>query len=144
MRLATTRSSISAARSGAVCARVAVEAQESTAASANAARVALRRWARISEPLDDLRHVVDLRRLREAVADQLAPLGEIGRATEVDRVVLDRVPLHEQPVARRHLDRALQRHAGTALGALEQRRGFLHAGLEFGFRAGLHVDLRDL
>src|SRR5215475_3979480 len=101
MWLATTRSSISAASSGTVCAWAPAEAQESRAASASAARTALRRRARISEPLHDLCHVLDLRRLCEAVADQLAPLGEVGGAAEVHRVVLDRVPLHEQPIARR-------------------------------------------
>src|SRR5262249_57241732 len=103
MWLATTRSSISAARSGAACARAALEAQERRAASASAAYVVVRRRARTSEPLDHLRHVLHLRRLGEAVADQLAPFGEIGRAAEVDRVVLHRLPLHEQPVAPPHL-----------------------------------------
>src|SRR5690348_11710867 len=107
MWLATTRSSISAARSAAVCARVVLAAQQSKAASASAARIEPRRWARISEAFDHLRHVLDLRWLREAVADQLAPFGEIRRAAEIDRVVLDRVPLHEQPIARWILHRAL-------------------------------------
>src|SRR5690349_18907451 len=144
MWLATTRSSVSAARSGAVCARAAAEAQERSAVSASAARVPARQRVRMSEPLDDLRDVLDLRRVGEAVADQLAPFREIGRAAEIDRVVLDRVPLHEQPVAHRLFDRALQRHAGAAFGTLEQGRRLLHAGFELGFHAGLHVDLRDL
>src|ERR1043166_65611 len=115
MWLATTRSSISAPSSGAVCARPAADAQASRAASASAACVAVRRRAPISESFHDLGDVLDLRRLREAMADQLAPFGEVGRPAEIDRVILDRVPPHEQPVARRLLDRALQRHAGAAL-----------------------------
>ena len=49
----------------------------------------------------DLGDVLDIRRRREAVADQLAPFLEIGRAAEIDGVVLQRLPLQEQSVARR-------------------------------------------
>src|ERR1700704_2388437 len=87
--------------------------------------------------------MLDMRWLRETMADQLGPFGEIGRAAEIVGVVLDRGPLHEQAVAVRQLDRTLQLHAGAALGALEQRRRLLHAALEFRFHAGLDVDLRD-
>src|SRR5262249_27643287 len=119
MWLATTRSSTSAASSGGVCARVKA-AQESRTASANNARVAVRHQARISETLHHLAHMLDLRRLRKAMADQLAPLGEIGRLAKIDRIVLDGVPLHEQPIARRLLNRSLQRHASAALSAPKQ------------------------
>ena len=77
------------------------------------------------------------------MADQLAPFLEIGRAAEVDGVVLQRLPLQEQPVALRVLVRALQARALAALGALEQRHGAFHAGLEVFFHAGLDVDLGD-
>src|SRR4051812_16005394 len=104
---------------------------------------ASRQKLRPSKPLYRLAHVLDMRRLRETMADQLAPFGEIGRAAEIVGVVLDRPPLHEQAVAVRQLDRALELHAGAALCALEKRRRLLHAALEFRFHAGLDVDLRD-
>jgi hypothetical protein len=72
-----------------------------------------------------------------------APFLKVGRAAEIDRVVLDRRPFDEQPVAQRFFDRALQFHALAALGALEYRRGVLHAGLEFRFHARFDVDLRN-
>src|SRR5690242_16189947 len=80
---------------------------------------------------------------REAMADELAPFLKIRRAAEIDIVVVNRVPFDEQPVAARLLDRALQLHAFAALGALEERCGLFHTGLEFGFEAGLYVDLGD-
>src|SRR5438105_1083710 len=134
MWLAATRSSISAARSGGACARTGFDDASSSAATSG--RAACRRPRSMSEPLHHLGRVLDRGRLREAVADQLAPLGEIGGAAEIDGVVLDRVPLHEQAIAARMLGRALQLHAGAALGAPEQRRGLLHAALELGFHAG--------
>src|SRR5262245_41999488 len=87
--------------------------------------------------------MLHLRRLGEAMGDQLTPLGEVGGAAEVDRVVLHRVPADEQTVAARLLDTALQRHAGATLGAAEERRGGAHARLELLLHARLHVDLGD-
>src|SRR6476469_848222 len=54
------------------------------------------------------------------------------------------LPLHEQPVALRHLVRSLQSHKFAALGTLENRRSFLHAGFELGLHAGFHIDLCNL
>ena len=93
--------------------------------------------------LEHLRGVLDDRRALEAMPDAGAPFLEIGTAAEIDRVVLDGIPLHEQPVAARLLDRLLQREAAAALGALEHRRGLGDAGLEVLLHAGLDVDLRD-
>ena len=74
---------------------------------------------------------------------QLAPFLEVGRTAEIDGVVLDSFPGDEQAIAAWVFDRALQFHAAAALGALENRRGVFHAGLELGFHAGLDFDLRD-
>src|SRR5215813_3615830 len=52
-----------------------------------------------SEAFYHLVRVLHLRRLRKAVAHELAPFLEIGRAAEVHRMVLQRLPFHEQPVA---------------------------------------------
>src|SRR6187200_586114 len=101
---------------------------------------------RIYSPLKSvhgLRGVLDLGRRREAMANELAPFLEIRRAAEINGMILHRLPLHEQPVALRLLDRALQFHASAALGALEDRRGGFHAGLELAFHARLDVDLRN-
>src|SRR5712691_16204 len=148
MRLAATRSSISAARSGDDCARTgyapAISSAATSATHPNACGAAQRRVRSISSSLHHLLHMLDLGRLRKTVPDQLAPFLEIGGAAEIDRVVLDRLPFDEQAITLRTLDRALQLHALAALGAAKERRGRLHAGLEFGFHAGLDVDLRDL
>src|SRR5262249_48662201 len=48
--------------------------------------------SRASERFQRLVDVLDLGRRSEQVADQLAPLLVVGRAAEVDRVVLHRVP----------------------------------------------------
>src|SRR5215475_8561548 len=96
-----------------------------------------------SETLQHLIGVLDLRRRREAMADQLPPLLKVGRAAEIDGVVLERFPANEQPIAARVFDRALQLDTAAALGPLEQRRGLGDAALELGFAAGLDVDLRD-
>src|SRR5579885_244491 len=100
------------------------------------------RWP-LSESAHHLRHVLDFGRRRKAVPDELAPFLKIRRAAEIDRVILHRLPVDEQPIARRLLDRAPQFHAAAALGALEDRRGLFHAGLEFAFHSGLDVDLGD-
>src|SRR5690242_11077807 len=68
-----------------------------------------------SESLHHLARVLHLGRLGEAMADELAPLGEVGRAAEIHGVVLERLPLHEQTIATWALDRALQAHALAAL-----------------------------
>src|SRR5262252_5986645 len=123
MRLATTRSSISAARPGDDCARAAT-AGSSAATSTSAANQRARRRAAMSESFDDLRHMLDLGRRGEAVAHQLAPFAEVGG------VILDRLPLHEQAIAARLLGRALELHALAALGALKQRCRLAYSGFE--------------
>src|SRR3954463_5351036 len=76
--------------------------------------------------------------------DELAPFLEVGRAAEVDGVVLERLPAHEQPVARRLLHRALQLHPLAAPRPLEDRRRLRDPLLERRFHARLDLDLRDL
>src|SRR5215470_13967900 len=83
-----------------------------------------------SERVHGLGRVDHVGGLREAVADQLAPFLEVGRAAEVDRVVLDRLPGHEQVIVARLFDAAVKRHAGAPLRAPEYRRGLGDAGLE--------------
>src|SRR5579864_7951216 len=99
-----------------------------------------RAFLKSAEYLIDVLH---FGRRSKAVADMLAPFLEVGRTAEVFRVVLDRLPFDEQPVAAGLLDRALQLQAVAAFGALKHRRGIFHAGLELGFHAGLDVDLGD-
>src|SRR5690606_3099364 len=95
------------------------------------------------KPAQGLVHVLDLGRRGEIVADEPAPFLEVGGAAEVDGVVLQRLPLHEQAVTRRLLLGARQRHGAAALRALEQRHRLLHRRLEGGLAAGLDVDLGD-
>src|SRR5467141_1996072 len=83
-----------------------------------------------SKSLHHLANVLHLRRRSETVAHELTPFGEIRRAAEINGVVLYCLPLYKQPVARRLLDRTLQRQTGTALGTPEHRRGLCHTGLE--------------
>src|SRR5829696_2713193 len=90
------------------------------------------------------RRVLDLGRALEAMADELAPFLEVGRAAEVDGVVLERVPAHEQPVSGRLLERALQLHTLAALRSLKERSGLRDPLLERRFHARLDLDLRDL
>src|SRR3712207_2416053 len=87
--------------------------------------------------------MLDLGRTLEAVPDQAAPLLEIVGSPERDRVILQGLPAHEQPVAARLFDGALQLQAVAALSPPEERLGLGDAGLELRFHAGLHVDLRD-
>src|SRR6185312_6043152 len=98
---------------------------------------------RALEPLHHLGNVLDVGRRGEALADQLAPFLEVGRLTEVDSVVLERLPLHEQPIALRLFSRARERYAVAAFGAPEDRRRRRDAGFESLLHAGLDVDLRD-
>src|SRR5262245_37122633 len=102
----------------------------------------------ISRPRSEAAHhfddVLNVRWRREAVADQLTPLVKIRRLPEILGMVFQRFPLHEQPVALRHLVGALQGHEFAAFGALENRRGLFHARFEFGFHAGLYVYLCNL
>ena len=58
-------------------------------------------------PSKSLHHLVDVLYLRwrgETVANQLTPFGEIRGAAKIDGVVLQRLPLYEQPVAPGLLD----------------------------------------
>ena len=88
-----------------------------------------------------------LKRLTGYEGESAPPMGtgepEFPELAEILGVVLQRFPLYEQPVALRHLVRALECHELAAFGALENRRGLFHAGFEFGFHSRLHVDLRD-
>src|SRR5580658_3960988 len=99
---------------------------------------------RDSEALQHPARVLDHGRPGEAMADQLAPFLEVVRAAEIHGVVLDRLPLHDQPIAARLLDRAVELEAVAALGTLEERRRLGDIGLELGLEAGLHLDLGDL
>src|SRR3954447_3150938 len=80
----------------------------------------------------------------EAVADELAPLLKVGRLTEINRVVLQRLPLHEQAVAAWLLDRTPELQTDAALRTLKQRNRLLHPGLERLFQAGCDLELRNL
>src|SRR3954452_16605341 len=80
----------------------------------------------------------------KAVADELAPLLKVGRLTEIHRVVLQRLPLHEQAVAARLLDRTPELQTDAALRTLKQRNRLLHPGLERLFQAGRDLELRNL
>src|SRR4029078_3704417 len=104
------------------------------------------RWDMVlsrSEAAYDLGDVLDVRRRRKAVDNQLAPFLEVGGFPEVLGMIFHRLPLHEKPVTLRHFLCPLQVHGVAAFGPLEDRRSFLHAGFELGFHAGLHVDLSD-
>src|SRR5262245_21850864 len=69
-----------------------------------AAAASQRGWQRWdSEAFYHLPHMFHLRRLGEAMADELAPFLEIGGAAEVHRVVLHRLPFDEQAVTVRLL-----------------------------------------
>src|SRR3954468_5386292 len=80
----------------------------------------------------------------EAVADELAPLLKVGRLTEINRVVLQHLPLDEQAVAARLLDRTPELQTDAALRTLKQRNRLLHPGLERLFQAGCDLELRNL
>src|SRR4029077_1889786 len=64
----------------------------------------------ILESAHHLGDMLDVRRRRKAVADELAPLLKICGFAEIFGVVLQRFPLHEQPVALRHFMRTLKGH----------------------------------
>src|SRR5690242_14357261 len=87
--------------------------------------------------------VLDLGRRRKILPDQAAPFGKILRTAEVDSVVLQRLPLHHQPVALWRLDRAMQLKAVKALGAAERGARFGDGGLEILLGARLDVDLSN-
>src|SRR4051794_5001991 len=87
--------------------------------------------------------VLDLGRRGEMRADQRAPFVEFFRAAKIDRVILQRLPLDVQPVARRLFDGAVQLEADPALAALEDRLGLRDGSLKLLFAAGLDVDLSD-
>src|SRR6266849_7076503 len=87
--------------------------------------------------------VFDLGRRRKILPDQLAPLREILRATEIDGVVFKGLPFDHETIALWLLDRAMQlksvKTLGTAKGCsrLGDRRFKVLLG------AGLDVDLCD-
>src|SRR5215472_19383927 len=87
--------------------------------------------------------MLDVRRRREAVRDQLAPFLEVRRAAKIHRMIVNGVPADEQAIARRLFDGTARLHAAAALGAAENRDGLLHALFKFLFRALLHINLRD-
>src|SRR4051794_9043727 len=97
-----------------------------------------------SKALERLDIMLNLGRSREAMADELAPFLEIGRLAEIDRVVFQGLPSHEQAVAARLLLRALQLPAPASLRALEQRDRSPDPRFELRFRAGFDVELCDL
>ena len=74
--------------------------------------------------------MLDLGRRRKILADQAAPFGKILRTAEVDSVVLQRLPLHHQPIALWLLDRAMQLKAVKALGTTEGGARFGDGNLE--------------
>src|SRR5262249_7153766 len=98
---------------------------------------------RKSKSFDRLVDMLDVRRRREAMRDQLAPFLEVRRAAKIHRMILNGVPADEQAIARRLFDGTAQLHAAAALGAAENRDGLLHALFKFPFRARLHINLRD-
>src|SRR5215469_16602924 len=87
--------------------------------------------------------MLNVRRRREAMRDQLAPFLEIRRAAKIHRMILNDVPADEQAIARRLFDGTAQLHAAAALGAAENRDGLLHALFKFLFRPRFHINLRD-
>src|SRR3954451_24784804 len=78
------------------------------------------------------------------MADKAAPFLEVGRFTEIDGMVLQRPPAHEQAIAARLLVRALQFHALAALRAPKDGDGLPDSRLEVGLQAGPDLELRDL
>src|SRR4051794_4916525 len=64
-----------------------------------------------SKALERLDIMLNLGRSREAMADELAPFLEIGRLAEIDRVVFQGLPSHEQAEAARLLLRTLATQA---------------------------------
>src|SRR6202521_1549560 len=100
-------------------------------------------WLLPSEPRYGPTGVLDLRRSGETMPHELAPFLEVLGASEVDRMVLDRIPFDEHPVPVRLLHRTLQLHPLASAGALEDGRRLLYARLELGLQAGLDVDLRN-
>ena len=62
---------------------------------------------RCSEAAHGLDDMLDIRRRREAMPDQLAPFLEVGGFAEVLRMVFQCFPLHEEPIALRHFMRPL-------------------------------------
>src|SRR5262245_61832800 len=89
-------------------------------ASRRPARSRVPAWSQsFLKALHHFAHVLDGRRAFEAVLYTRAPHLEIFRAAEVDGVVLQRLPLHEQTIARGVFLRPLQREALATLGALE-------------------------
>src|SRR5262249_68181 len=79
-----------------------------------------------SKSLHPLPDMLDFRRRGEAMADETAPVLELGRVSEPDGVILDRLPGDEQPIAARPFDGAPQFHPAAALRALENRRSLFH------------------
>src|SRR4051794_12083461 len=80
----------------------------------------------------------------EAVADELAPLLKVGRLAEINRVVLQRLPLHEQAVAARLLDPAPQLPTGASPRTLKKRGPPLHPRPQPPLQAGCDLELRNL
>src|SRR5882757_1097251 len=79
----------------------------------------------------------------EAMADELPPGFEILRAPEIHGVALDRLPLDQEQISARALDRTLQFHPVTALRTRKNRRSLADTGLELLGHADLHVDACD-
>src|SRR5579872_1386792 len=77
------------------------------------------------------------------LSDQPAPGLEILRASEIDRVVFQRIPFGKQPVTRWLFDRSVKLDAPAAFGAQKQRPRFGDRGLKVLLGAGFDVDLGD-
>src|SRR3546814_14480754 len=77
----------------------------------------------------------------EVGPDEAPPLLEVGGIAEMDHVVVDRLPGHDQLVPARRLDRPLAVDAVAAPGAPEQRAGRADALFGGILLARPHLDL---
>ena len=81
-----------------------------------------------------------LGRFDEEARHQLAPFLEIAGFAEIHHVVLDGFPVHDQRVALRLFDAAVQLHAVAAAGPQEQRFRLRDARLEQRFLSFADMD----
>src|SRR3979411_510958 len=87
--------------------------------------------------------VFDLRGRSEILPDQSAPLRKILRAAEIDGVVFKGFPLHQETVALRLFDRAMQLKSVKTRRTAEGGAGLGDRGFKILFGAGLDLDLCD-
>src|SRR4051812_44095079 len=88
--------------------------------------------------------MLDLRWLLEASADEGPPGREVGRIAEVDRVVFDGFPVHQQVILVRLLHAALQAKRMAAFRTLKQFGCGRDATLELRLQSCLDIDVGDL